>query len=240
MNTLYDDLLNCIQNETVTEVYIGIHTTAVVSCQCGLASTMYFSCHNHTHSIEDAGSLVGKTSIELAGGIKSDFILQASLGMAAINSALDLNGLGFVSVNAEQLILEKGADKTVAVIGHFPFVDRLKTKVRKIYVFELEGREKEHDLLPQDMPEVLPSANVVAITATSLINHTFFDIMKYIQKKAYKIMLGPSTPLTRIMFDYDIDALCGVIVERKETLLQGIKQGCSFRKLQGKKMVTLM
>ncbi|MFO8011204.1 MAG: DUF364 domain-containing protein [Dehalococcoidia bacterium] len=42
----------------------------------------------------------------------------------------------------------------------------------------------------------MPRADVVAITSTSLINHTFEDLIQLCDANALVIMLGPSTPLS--------------------------------------------
>lgn len=235
MNVL-DDLINNIKSAPIREICIGVFTTAVVSRQCGLSSSLSLECHSRPGSIEDAGKLIGKDAAEVAKKIKSEYTLEAALGMACINSAVNIEESLLSEVNAEDIIKRKGRDKTVAVIGHFPFVHRLKASVKKLFVFE--KRLRPGDIPSSRIPELLEQAAVVAVTGTALINHSFAEIMRCVNKDAFVIMLGPSTPLTDIMFDYGLDALCGAVADDTGMLLQYIKQGVPFKQLKGKRLVT--
>jgi uncharacterized protein (DUF4213/DUF364 family) len=55
------------------------------------------------------------------------------------------------------------------------------------------------------------------------------------------LLLGPSTPLSPILFDYGISVLSGSVVEDPETVLRLIGQGASFRQIrsQGVRLVTV-
>jgi len=231
-----EDLVNTIEDAEIKLVFIGTFTTMVKSKHVGLSSTLKDLCQGE-EAIKNAGSLTGRSTKELAEYVFSNKLIEASVGMASINSALDLSPEEFAELNAFDVIKEKGKNKNVAIIGHFPFVDRLRNFVKKLFVFE--KRLKKGDLPDTKIPELLPEADVVAISGTVLINHTFDDVMKYIRKDAYKIMLGPSTPLSKIMFDWGIDLLAGSIVTDERKLLEGISQGVPFRNLNGKKFVTI-
>ena len=51
----------------------------------------------------------------------SNLILEAAVGMATINSLIRVDESSCVAVNASEILAEKGKDKKVAIIGHFPF-----------------------------------------------------------------------------------------------------------------------
>ena len=235
---ILDDLINTLEPAEIKDIRMGVFTTAVISRQCGLSSTVHPDHHDHSVKINDAGDLIGKNIQEIALKVKSSYVLEASLGMACINSGLHLDGLKFVGVNAEEIIRDKGKNKNVAVIGHFPFVERLRPHVKNLYVFE--KHLSEGDIPAQQIPGILPDVAVVAMTGTTLINHTFDEIMNYTRKDAFKIMLGPSTPLNKILFDYGLDVLSGVIVEDISTVLNYIQQGASFQQIRGKRLVAIM
>ena len=63
--------------------------------------------------------------------------------------------------------------------------------------------------------------------------------MSYLKPGAYKLLLGPSTPLTSILFEFGLDAVSGTFVSDKKVLLSYLMQGASYRQLKGKKMLTL-
>jgi len=162
--------------------------------------------------------------------------MEASLGMAAINSALPESD--YVELNAEQLIAEKSIGKNVAIIGHFPFIERIKQTAGKLSVFELNPRDAA-DLPANKIPELLPQADVVAISALTLVNRTFDGIIANCKKDAFKILLGPSAPLSEIVFDYGIDVVSGTKVSDILSLLAHLSEGANFKSLPGKRLVTM-
>jgi len=232
-------LIEQVEPGKVKKVCIGTFTTAVISHKCGIASTTRELCPEEGHSpVRNLGNLEKMKTKDLAKYVLSDNLLEATIGMATINSALKDQGSKYVEINASELILKKGEGKNVAIIGHFPFIGKLRRDVNKLTVFE--KRLRAGDISSEKIPDILPDADVVAISGTTLINHTFDEIMKHCKPSAYKIMLGPSTPLSPIMFDYGINAISGTIVEDVELFLKYLTQGATFRQLKGKNLVTMV
>jgi uncharacterized protein (DUF4213/DUF364 family) len=52
-------------------------------------------------------------------------------------------------------------------------------------------------------------------------------------------MLGPSTPLSALLFDYGLDAIGGALVEDVNTVLAEIEQGAAFRNLKRVRTVVM-
>lgn len=234
-----------IEDQEIKKVIIGLYTTYVANNkQAGLSSTLYFSNnegeHGHKHfNIKDAGELESKNGIDLCRYVYSDLIIEASIGMAAINSHIRINFDKCEEINALKIILEKGENKNIAVIGHFPFVKKIKSVAKNLFIFELSPKDKD-DLLPEQMPEYLPRADVIAITGTSFLNNTFQDILKNSRKDAYRLILGPSTPMSEILFDFNIDALCGSYVENSSCVEAYISQAVPFKFIKGVRHLTMM
>ncbi len=105
----------------------------------------------------------------------------------------------------------------------------------------LELQPRPGDLPASAAAEVVPEADVLAITATTLINHTFDGLMALRRPDALVMLLGPSTPLTPLLFDYGVDLLSGAIVEDIESVLAAVSQGAGFRQIHraGVRLVTL-
>jgi uncharacterized protein (DUF4213/DUF364 family) len=105
----------------------------------------------------------------------------------------------------------------------------------------LEQNPQPGDMPAKEASEILPQADVVAITATTLINHTLEELLAYCSSQALIIILGPSTPLSPHLFEYTVDILCGSIVEDIEPVLQVVGQGGNFRQLHqvGVRTVTM-
>lgn len=224
----------------VSDIRTCVYWTAVTSLRCGLASSMAASIvPSEEHQVEKAGSLLPVGAKELARLSLSSQILEASIGVAAINSMIPVDDFPFVDLNAEAEIRAQGAGKKIAVIGHFPFVKRLRKEAKELWTFELPGRGRPGDLIHDEIESLLPQAEVVAITSTTLINHTLGNVLDLVAPNAYKIMLGPSTPLSPVLFDYGLDALSGSIVVDRERLLTCISQGANFRQVNGVRKVIM-
>ncbi len=86
---------------------------------------------------------------------------------------------------------------------------------------------------------MLPSADVVAITGTSLTNHTFDELIGLCHPKAFVVMLGDTVPLSPVLFDHRIDAICGTRVVDPALALRCVSQGATFRQIKGTRRLTL-
>lgn len=236
-----NDILSSVDRDyEVSDVRTCVFWTAVTSFRCGLASTLAGSIPpSEEHQVESAGNLLPAGAKELAALSRSSRILEASIGLAAVNSALPIDESFCVDLNAEEEIRSRGEEKKVAVIGHFPFVKRLREKTKELWVFELPGRGRPGDITSDAVESLLPQAEVVAITSTTLINHTLGRILNLTAPDAYKIMLGPSTPLSPILFDHGFDGLSGSIVVDRDRVLNCISQGANFRQVRGVRKVTM-
>jgi uncharacterized protein (DUF4213/DUF364 family) len=73
----------------------------------------------------------------------------------------------------------------------------------------------------------------VAITGTALINHTLGDLLALCQPESSVMVLGPSTPLSPVLFDYGVDVVSGTRVVDTPLVLTLICQGATFRQVKG-------
>jgi uncharacterized protein (DUF4213/DUF364 family) len=223
-------------------VRIGAFWTAVVleDGRCGLASALRGDDHHHhgQHPVREAGHLHERSALALAELARSDSLLEASIGLAAINALLDVDEDACLEMNAEQVILEQGTGKGVVVVGHFPFIPRVREAARQLWV--LEKRPGQGDLPAEAAPDVIPQADVVAITGTSLINHTFEELVRLCRREAFVLVLGPTTPLSPVLFNYGVGVISGTLVTDPETVLRYVSQGASFRQIKRSKGVKLL
>ena len=201
----YDQLKNDLiasvtEDESLKDVVVGLNLTAVESKNLGMASTV-FDLKTSFIKMDQAGHFHELTTLQLIRKLKSKNVLEASLGMAALNSMIDVSE-SMESMNAYKIIEEKGIAKNIGVIGHFPFVERLKKIYKNCWVFE--KRPRPGDYHADDMFSFLPLCDVVVITGQTIINGSIENILGA-SIQAFKIMLGPSTPLNSVLFDYGID-----------------------------------
>jgi uncharacterized protein (DUF4213/DUF364 family) len=233
--SVVEDLLLTISDKEVVDVTIGLHWTAVTVMNdgvksCGLASTLSSNeKHDRIMNVPDAGDLEHYSGLELAGFANSNLPTMRSVGVAAINAMLQPNEARLYDSNAEQILAAKGKNKRVVVVGRFPFLGRLKEQVGNLVVLE---KDPGMDDLPESAaPDVLPYADVVAITGMTVINHTLESLLDLCSSHAYKMILGPSTPLSPIFDKYGIDVLSGSLVTSIDAVVKVIRQGGNFRQI---------
>jgi uncharacterized protein (DUF4213/DUF364 family) len=237
--SLLDDLIASLpEGAPVRSVLVGLHWVVVCSRFCGMASTLQ-SEHSHgTLDVREAGDLHSKSARELVQLIHSESAVEASIGMAAINSLLEVDESQAVELNAADVLAERGRGKNVALIGHFPFVSQLRQSVGQLWV--IEKRPIEGDYPDYAALELLPRADVVAITGTAIINHTIDNLLGLCSPGATIMVLGPSTPLSPVLFDYGVDILSGTRVVDETAVLRTVGQGASFRQVHGVKLLTFV
>jgi uncharacterized protein (DUF4213/DUF364 family) len=235
---ILDDLIQSLKGSDfpVKSVHTCVFWTAVITKHCGLSSTFRDEGPSHDRGVKDVGSLTRKAALELAEYAKSDSLLEASIGMATINSLLDIDESKCIEKNAFEIILEKGTDKNVAIIGHFPWIPKLRGKLRNLWV--LEQRIREGDLPAKEADRILPECDVVGITGTSFINHTLEGLLN-LCKKAFVVLIGPTSPLSPILFEYGIDAICGSKVVDVDKVVRSISEGATFKEVVGVKLLTM-
>lgn len=178
-----------------------------------------------------------KNAEELVSLVHSQSLLEAAIGMATINSLLPVDESVMLERNAGDILLEKGTGKNVAVIGHFPFLPKVRQQAANLWV--LENNPLEGDFGPEQAEEFLPQADVVAITGTSITNHTFDGLIRLCRPDAFVLMLGDSVPFTPLLFDHRVDALCGTVVSEPDKVLRCVSQGGNYRQIQGVKRLTV-
>ena len=207
--------------------------------RCGLASTLQAPHQHGKPTVPQAGSLEKMNGLALAALAQTEQPTLVSVGMAAVNALLPQRPGSWVDLNAEDVIAAHGAGQPVALIGHFPFVERLQARVERLTVLELNPQPGD---LPVSMAaDVLPTAKVVAITGMTLLNHTLDDLLKLCAPDTLVILLGPSVPLDPLLFGMGVDILCGSIVTSIDPVLAAVRQGATFRQVHraGVRLVTV-
>ena len=193
--------------------------------------------HGHLRPVRDVGALHNKSAQELAQWLLSDNLLEASIGIAAVNSLLDVDESQMEKVNAAEVIARESKDKNLVVIGHFPFVDRMKSIAKNCWV--IEKRPFGDDFPEEAAQEYIPQANIIAITGTAIINHTMEGLLSLCCPGSLVMILGPSTPLSPLLFSYGISFLSGSRVIDEDAAVATIQQGAIFPQVKGVRLVTM-
>ena len=240
MMKILDDLLSTLNLEArVRDIRQGLFHTGVLTRHCGLAATLSRDALRQKHpSVKEPGFLLEKTALELARMAYSESIPEAAIGMATINSLLEIDEGRCLSLNAGDLIAEKGEGKRVAIIGHFPFIPKLREITKELWV--IEKNPQEGDFTEAEAENLIPQADVVGITGTAFTNHTVEHLLKLCHPGAYVVILGDTAPLSPILFDYGVGAISGTKVTNAGLALCCVSEGATYRQIKGVQKLTMM
>ncbi len=235
-----DDLMATLNKDAkVRDIRLGLFHTAVLTRNCGLAATLpRDALRQEPPSVKEPGSLLEKNALELVRMSCSDSILEAVVGMAAINSLLEINDEQCRELNASQLIADRGKGKKVAIVGHFPFIPRLREVVKQLWVIEKNPREG--DFTEAEAENLIPQADVVGITGTAFTNHTIEKLLQLCRPQAYVVIVGDTAPLSPVLFDHGINAICGTRVIDPRLALHCVSQGATYQQIKGIRQLTMV
>ena len=237
---IIDDLLSTLDYDTpVRDIRQGPFQTAVLTRGCGLAATPHEAGSHHDRTpVKAADRMMKKDTRALARMAKSPALLEAAIGMATINSLIDVDESRCVPLNAADLLAREGEGKKTALVGHFPFVPELRRAARELWV--IERRPQPGDFAEDQAERFLPIAEVVGITGTAFTNHTITHLLELCARQAYVVVLGGTTPLSPVLFNYGVNAISGTRVVDPETVLHCVSQGATFRQIKGIQLLTMM
>ena len=236
---IIDDLLSTLSYEAlVKDVRQGPFQTAVLTRYCGLASTPHDPGPHHDQTpVKEAGLLLEKDAMTLAYMADSPSPMESAIGMATINSLIEVDEQRCVELNAGDLLAKKGEGKKVAMVGHFPFVPNLRRMVKKLWVIEKNPREG--DFTEAEAENLIPQADIVGITGTAFTNHTIERLLGLCNPNAYVVILGGTAPLSPVLFDHGINAISGTRVVNPPLALRFVSQGATFRQIKGIRLLTM-
>jgi uncharacterized protein (DUF4213/DUF364 family) len=226
----------------VTDVYVGANWVLSLAQRCdgkqhaGVAATPLEIAPNARfhighYPLDEKAEMVTQW-------LRSTDMTEAAVGLATLNAVKPPDERLLTSDDAADWLATKCTGRKVAVFGRFPFIDgEIRPHVHKLWVFEQKPEADELD--STSIKEVLPQADIIAITGSSVINHSVDHILAYAAPGATVILLGPSTPLSEKLFNVGIDAMFGVLVEDLECVIDGVTAGDGFRKMKGLRRVAL-
>jgi len=205
-------------------VIVGLNWTLVVGAQgAGLAHTPERGTAG-CRSLPRPGSYTGQPLARLAGLWPSDNVFERAIAVAAVNAHWNRHDLGGSAENGLDLVENRG-EHTV-VIGRFPgLADRLPG----IAVVERAPRPGEYPV--EALPDLLPRAECVAVTSSSIVNGSLAGILE-LCPQAFVVLIGPSTPLSPALFDFGVDALSGFVARDADKLALAVSEGAAVSALR--------
>ncbi|PTY05107.1 hypothetical protein DB347_16640 [Opitutaceae bacterium EW11] len=179
-----------------------------------------------------AGGVAGRELREISALAKSWNSADAALGVAALNShynapdrvlswARASHYVHLTGSNAFETMLPRVSGRRVAVIGHFRHLDEF---ARHCDLTILERRPQPGDMPDPACEVVLPDAEFVFITATTLINKTLPRLLQ-LCPQAFVVLVGPTTPLAPVWFDLGVDMVAGLLIDDVPAVQQIVQEG---------------
>lgn len=228
INTLIQRGLDLAGDKKIKDVRAGLGYTGVVleDDSCGLAYTFRNEMGGGCGVFGAAGKLIGMDAKEIMPWLREKDRLRAAMGLATINALLNDPRKDWDTGNVLSAF-ELDSSETFGMVGEFPPIfHKVKQMTKNIYVFE-QNVASESELYPSEtIPDHLPKCDVVVMTATSLINHTFDEIFPYLKNAREVCLVGPSTPLCpELLREYNITLLAGTVVKDLKSAMEIISQG---------------
>ncbi len=103
-------------------------------------------------------------------------------------------------------------------------------------MIELHPSGDEHPA--QSAADLIPRADIVALTGSALINHRLDGLLKLCRQDALVMLLGPTTPFSPVLFDYGVNIIAGSRVIDEEAVLHAVGQGATFQQVTGVRLLT--
>ncbi|NEO56724.1 MAG: DUF364 domain-containing protein [Okeania sp. SIO3B5] len=230
---IYDLLLDYGNTKTpIKEILIGLTWTLCETEGIGLC----MSPGTVTRTLPWSGTLVNKPVKELASWLRSWNSFEATVGMAAINA--EINGRSPLPAQGESLspygpgnlavfeyFLPMIRGKKVVIIGRYPRLSRYENEMEMTVIERQPGAD---DLPDQASEYLLPEAEWVFLTATSIANKTFPRLVE-LAKDSQLVLMGPTMPWLADFKQFGIDYLAGVTVSNSQALRQTVAEGGGVR-----------
>lgn len=235
---IYECLLDYSNStDTIERLSIGLVWTV---CQARgeqlTASGLAMSPQVATRTLSWPGTLVGKPLKDIGAWILDWEPYKATVGMAALNCSLNLNrsmpqgtvlealpGKANLTVFEHFLPMTKG--QKVVVIGHYPGIEYYVEQ----YGWQVLERSPQAGDYPDPAAEyLLPEADWVFLSATTLINKTFPRLAE-LSILAKTVLMGPTVPWMPELHRFGIDYLAGVDVIAPDALYQTAAEGGGVR-----------
>lgn len=229
---LYDELIAGIPaGPTVRYYQGGYNWSRVVSSEGGVGLAMTIPVITRPPVSQDA-SLAGEPLREVAELVKSWNFVEAAIGLASINSWYNqpqrAERCGFVHPNvangvreAFDVYFEEIQGKNVAIVGHFPFIEK---RFAGHCILSILERDPDMGDFPDTACEyILPQQDYVFITGSTFVNKTLPRLLA-LSGQARVVIVGPSTPLAPILFERGVYGLSGFTsteVDKLEDTLRG-------------------
>jgi len=232
---VYELLLDhCTSDDVVDNLMIGLVWT-LCKTKDNTSVGLAMSPNHITRTLSWSGDLTGKPITDLAAWILDWNPYQASVAMAAINSCINSRTLpdsvvvepqeGHANLAVFDYFLPQLHNQKVVVVGHYPGIERYQDLMQ---LSVLERQPEARDLPDSACEFLLPNADWVFLTASSIPNKTFPRLAE-LASNAKTVLMGPTLPWLPQLHEFGIDYLAGVEITDSNALYHTAAEGGGVR-----------
>lgn len=165
------------------------------------------------------GTIANRQAVEVAAWLRSWDPFAATVGLAAANALINgagnplmraadvLDGMAPANLAVFEHFRPRLLGKKVVVIGRYPGLDGV---LDGLDVSVIERQPGAGDLPDPAAEFVIPQADWVFLTGTSLINKTFPRLAQ-LARNAVTVLMGPSVPWLAGLANHGVDFLAGTV-----------------------------
>lgn len=233
---------------SVDDVRMGVFYTAakLSTGDAGVAFTPRdledtVCCPRSAAKMPTSGKLKGKLALDLIKLADNENSMKRSVGIAVLNalSAMMIREKGLkearllMGADALDEITITPSDRIVMVGAFIPFIKSLKGKYKELLVIDkhpLALKEDERHMWrsPVSAAEVLPEADIVIITGSSLVEGGLDELLSFCTKAREIVLAGPTASMWPYpFFKRGVTVMGGITISNPDKLLQVVSEGGS-------------
>ncbi len=228
---MLDDLIKTVSDPDkrirLRQVVLGLCYIAVQleNDSVGLSANIMFDRTADCAVFKMADELKGSSVGEILAFAGQQDLLSRAVCLATINALINIEGCGLSGDIFNEISLHQG-DRAV-MIGYIePVARMLKNSgcIVSVYDNRFDTDPLTNNREPLD--SACSGADIIVITATSIINNTIKDIFKFSEDAPEVIVMGPSTPMAHAAFiSTPVSYLAGSQVTDAEKAMDIVMEG---------------
>ena len=223
------------RTERIVDIRIGLGYTGVKleSGKCGVACLLRHRLGSGTCSLlSQAGTMSGSDVSQIVPLARSQSVVESAVGLATVNALAAQDEYEVTPSQDLSELLRITQEDQVGMVGYIaPVVRDLRRQAKEVFVFD-EAKVGMSDVCEVSQEaQLLPHCDVVILSATSLLNHTFDTLLEMSSQAREICVMGPSTPLIPEIFrDRGITLLAGRQIVDTDKLLQIVSEAGGTKK----------
>jgi len=232
---IIDTLSPLTAGRTIETAVLGLRYTAVQLDDGSAGIAFNFLDADYRKSVFYAGSNspAGKPAVEILKLLASHNTFDRSLALSAANALAAKIPRNFSLGDTLDSIDVRLSD-TIVTIGDFtPMRERLTASCRKLTIIELDPAADSGMAPYSQAGKIIPSADILLVTAASIVNGTVDDILQMTRNCREVIILGATTPfLPEVFIDTPVTGLSGVKILDSAAVLSIAAAGGGSRRFK--------